>query len=171
MINSFLGLHRERAPGVLPGVGETPILTHIRIVSGHSLSHVDIKRMFTPYAAEMLNKTHGVALHLTDMESIGEMQTGTVPRSTRSNFGGLPHNVTYLMLGRDEPDIIRNSVCDLSGQAEVIPDEFREGDMTGQLPSWIAAHQSDPFPYPKCGSWPRGREHSFHVPLEGLPEF
>ena len=74
----------------MPGVGETPIITHIRILTGHSLQIVDPKRMFTPYVAEQMYKTHGIVLHLTDMESINEMQTGTVPRSKISNFGGLP---------------------------------------------------------------------------------
>ena len=99
------------------------------------------------------------------------MQSGTVPRSKVSNFGGRPYDKTHLMLARDEPDVVRNSACDVSGQAEAIPDEFRDGDKEGELPSWIMAHKTGSNPYPKHGSWPRGRESFFHVPIDGLPEF
>ena len=126
-MQTFLNFHDEKAK-VMTGVGQPPIVTHIRILTGHSISVIDEKRMFTPYVAGYMGKWHGIALHLTDVLSVKGMQSGTVPLSKTSHFGHQPYDKTHLMLARVVPDVIRNSACVVSGQAEVIPDEFREED-------------------------------------------
>jgi len=169
---------------VMPGAGEAPIITHIRVGVGHSVELVDVGRMFPPYMPEHMSKLHGAVLHLSDMDSIREMQCGKVPRSAKSRYGGAPFDLTYLMLGRSQPSALLDSLpgglTARPGLPKCIPDDFVCNGQKGTLPSWLLEHQEpqdrgalseDNNLYPKNGSWPRNQEHFFHIPPEGMPEY